>query len=507
MTKAPPAQNPIGVVGVGIMGRGIAQLFAVAGCDVKLFDAKPGAAEAARTQVLDMLDQLASKGRMTAEASKLAAGRLVVVDDLAGLSACRVVVEAIVEDLEAKQALVSQLEAILGDDAVIASNTSSLLIAQIASRSLHPERVAGLHFFNPVPLMKVAEVIAAVRTAPSVIQNLKALVESAGHRAVIAEDQPGFLVNHAGRGLYTEGLAILEDRIASHGAIDLILREAAGFRMGPFELFDLTGLDVSGRVLQGIFEQFQFEPRFRPSSLAPPRIAAGLYGRKSGQGWYDYRSGAATRTAAQAGPSPADGGRVWVAPDCEQHEGLIAAVMERNGVIAPDPHDPDVLILVQPWGREISAVCAERALDPARTVGVDPLPGLDRRRTLMATPATSAAARAKALSLLGGGDTPATLIADSPGFIVQRVLTTIVNIACHIAQRGIASASDIDDAVRLGLGYPMGPLAWGDTIGPQRIVAILDAIRATTGDPRYRVSPWLRQRAALGLSLTDEGMG
>lgn len=503
MSSSSKAHSRIGVVGLGVMGQGIAQLFAVAGHRVTLFDTVPGAASAARTRVAEILERLSEKGRLTTEAAAQAISRLEPLDDLGGLSDCDVVIEAIVEDIEAKQGLVERLEAILGNEAIIASNTSSLLIAGIAARSRRPDRIAGLHFFNPVPLMKVAEVIAAVRTAPQAIETLKDLVEGAGHRAVIAQDQPGFLVNHAGRGLYTEGLALLEDRIASHAEIDLILREAAGFRMGPFELFDLTGIDVSGRVLQGIFEQFQHEPRFRPSSLVPPRIAAGLYGRKSGRGWYDYETPAPQ--TVEASLSSGQGGRVWVAPDSEQYDGLVAAVMERNGVLAPDPEEPDVLILIQPWGREASAICAERALDPARTIAVDPLPGLDRRRTLMATPATVPDARARALDLLGGGPVPATLIADSPGFVVQRVLATIINIASQIAQRGIASVPDIDDAVRLGLGYPQGPLTWGDRIGPGRIVAILDAIRETTGDPRYRVSPWLRQRAHLGLPLTWEG--
>ena len=490
----------IGVVGAGVMGRGIAQLFAVAGHRVALFDANLGAASQSLGQITALLGQLSGKGRMTPEAAAAASERLSAVDDLKALSNCDVVIEAIVEEISAKRQLVERLEAILSDEALIASNTSSLLVAEIAAGARRPERIAGLHFFNPVPLMKVAEVISAVRTSADTVTRLKAITEGAGHRAVVASDQPGFLVNHAGRGLYTEGLALLEDRIADHAQIDQVLRDAAGFRMGPFELFDLTGIDVSGRVLTGIFEQFQFEPRFRPSSLVPPRIAAGLYGRKSGRGWYDY-SAPPTESAAPPAPPVESAGRFWVAPDSPHYEGLIKAGMEQNGVPAPDAEDDDVLILVQPWGRELSSVCRERGYDPTRAVAVDPLTGLDRRRTLMVTPACSPLTRSRALWLLGGGETPATIIADSPGFVTQRVLSVIINIACQIAQRGIADVHDIDDAVQLGLGYPKGPLAWGDEIGPDRVVAILDAIRETTGDPRYRVSPWLRQRAALGLSL------
>lgn len=502
MTSSSTTNLFFGVVGAGVMGRGIAQLFAVAGHRVGLFDTQAGAASRARTQITNMLGQLATKGRMSAEAAAAASDRLIAVEDLHAFSSCDLVIEAIVEDIGAKRQLVENLEAILSDDALIASNTSSLLVAEIAASARRPDRIAGLHFFNPVPLMKVAEVIAAVRTAPATVARLKEIIEAAGHRAVVASDQPGFLVNHAGRGLYTEGLALLEDRIAGHADIDQVLRDAAGFRMGPFELFDLTGIDVSGRVLTGIFEQFQYEPRFRPSSLVPPRIAAGLYGRKSGRGWYDYTEAAAPPPAETA-ERVESGGRFWVAPDCSDYEGLVKAAMEQNGVLAPDPDDEDVLIIVQPWGRELSAVCRERGYDAARTIAVDPLPGLDRRRTIMSTPATSVMTCARARWLFGGGEIPATLIADSPGFITQRVLAVIINIACQIAQRGIADVGDIDDAVRLGLGYPKGPLAWGDEIGAARVVEILDAIRDTTGDPRYRVSPWLRQRAALGLSLLN----
>lgn len=502
MIEQPSVKAAIAVVGAGVMGRGVAQLFCVAGHDVILHDAQPGAAENGRTQILALLDSLVDKGRLTQDVRARAGHALTVADDLSGLASADIVIEAIVEDIEAKRALIAALEPILREDAIIASNTSSLLIAEIAGRSLRPDRIAGLHFFNPVPLMKVVEVIGAVRTAPHVLAALTALVDGAGHRAVVAADQPGFLVNHAGRGLYTEGLAILEDRIASHADIDLVLRESAGFRMGPFELFDLTGIDVSGRVLQGIFEQFQFEPRFRPSSLVAPRIAAGLFGRKTGKGWYDY-------PAAPYPPAPGEqidptGTRVWIEPSAPHFVELASAVMEAGGVIAPDPSDPDVLIVIQPWGREIASECADRKLDPQRTVAVDPLPSPDRRRTLMISLMTRPEITARALALLGSGPTPATVIADSPGFVVQRVLAVIVNIAAHIAQRGIASVADIDDAVRLGLGYPKGPLTWGDEVGAGRIVEILNAIHATTGDPRYRVSPWLRQRAALGVSLRHE---
>ncbi|WP_231382090.1 3-hydroxyacyl-CoA dehydrogenase NAD-binding domain-containing protein, partial [Sphingobium indicum] len=286
------AMQRIGLVGGGAMGRGIAQLFAGAGHDVAIFDAQSGAADAARDFVGSMFARAADKEKMTREDATSALSRIIACQTIADMAQCDIVIEAIVEQMAAKQQLFRELEAVVADGAILATNTSSLIISEIAAGCRRPERVAGLHFFNPVPLMRVAEVIAAVRTAPDVLATLRAVVEGAGHRAVSALDQPGFLVNHAGRGLYTEGLAILEEQVAPHDVIDRVLREAAGFRMGPFELFDLTGLDVSGKVLESIFAQFQQDPRFRPSALLPPRIAAGLFGRKTGEGWYRYNDDA-----------------------------------------------------------------------------------------------------------------------------------------------------------------------------------------------------------------------
>jgi 3-hydroxybutyryl-CoA dehydrogenase len=339
------------------------------------------------------------------------------------------------------------------------------------------------------------------------------LVATTGHRAVVAADQPGFLVNHAGRGLYTEGLRLLEERVADVAAIDGLLREAAGFRMGPFELLDLTGLDVSGRVMESIYAQFYQEPRFRPSSLVPPRIAAGLFGRKTQRGWYDYEPNAVARPSAPtrtpmptpnpAPPAPVPPGlRVWIDPAADEHRAITRLVADSGAKIRGGAADAD-LILVQFWGQDATGYCAAHGLDAGRCVAVDPLPGLTRRRTLMQTVATSAAARDAARVLFESDGVGCTIISDSPGFVIQRVLATIVNIAAEIAQRGIAAVADIEAGVTLGLGYPHGPLTWGDRIGAGRIVAILDALLRASGDPRYRASAWLRRRAALGLSLLN----
>jgi len=499
MTTVSP--TTIGVVGAGTMGRGIVQLFAQAGHTVYCHDAQSGAAAKAVEYVDDMFRRAVEKGRMTTDEHAAARGRLKACGSLEDLAGCELVIEAVVEDLEIKRSLFRELEDLVGEQTILASNTSSLTVADIAAACRRPERVAGLHFFNPVPLMKVAEVIAAVRTASTVVERLRGLTQGAGHRAVVTADQPGFLINHAGRGLYTEGLRIVEEQVAAPSDVDDVLREAMGFRMGPFELLDLTGLDVSARVMVSIYEQFQQEPRFRPSSLVPPRVAAGLFGRKSGEGWYRYTDGVPQRPAARTVPELPAGLAVWIDPDASGAAGLRGCVQAAGGRLAERPAEA-ALNLLQPWGQDATGAALGLGVDAARSVAVDPLTPLALRRTLMLTAVTSPEARDAAHALMANDGTAVTLISDSPGFIAQRVMATIVNIATNIAQRGIASVADLEDAVRLGLGYPQGPLGWGDRLGAGRMLEILRAQQAATSDPRYRPSAWLQRRVALGLPLT-----
>jgi 3-hydroxybutyryl-CoA dehydrogenase len=495
----------VGIVGCGAMGRGIAQVAARAGMPVRLLDARPGAAAEARTAIGAALEKLVAKGKLAAAEVGATVARLVVLEKIEGMAGCDVVVEAIVEDLEAKRALFRTLEPIVGERCTLATNTSSLSVTAMAAGLARPERVAGFHFFNPVPVMKVVEVVAGLLTDPAVADGLVALAQRMGHTAVRAKDTPGFIVNHAGRGFGTEGLRILAEGVAGVEEIDRILRDTAAFKIGPFELMDLTALDVSHPVMESIYRQYYEEPRFRPQPLTRQMLAAGLLGRKTGRGFYAYGEGGAVRTPEPA-PSAERPASVWVSVARPALRERVVALVRKLGGRIDDGAAPGEasLCVVTPVGDDATTRAVREGLDPGRTVAIDALFTLDRRRVVMFTPATTAAMREAARGLLGSDGVPVTVIRDSAGLVAQRVVATIVNIASDIAQQRIASPQDVDRAVVLGLGYPKGPLAWGDQLGPATVEEILENLHSLTGDPRYRPSPWLRRRAALGLSLLAE---
>lgn len=309
----------IAVVGTGAMGRGIAQIAAQAGSQVFLLDANPGAAETAKTALLQQWGKLVAKGRLEADEATALAARLHPVESIAQLSACDLVVEAIVERLDAKQSLFSDLEAVVRNDAILATNTSSLSVTAIGAVLKNPARLAGFHFFNPVPLMKVVEVIAGLKTDAAVCTALSGYARQMGHTPVLAQDTPGFIVNHAGRGFGTEALRIVGEGVADFATIDRILRDQVGFKLGPFELMDLTALDVSHPVMESIYRQYYDEPRFRPSVITAQRLAGGLVGKKVGEGFYRYVDGVAQIPPEPATPIVGDIAPVWVSPRAARH--------------------------------------------------------------------------------------------------------------------------------------------------------------------------------------------
>ena len=357
--------------------------------------------------------------------------------------------------------------------------------------------------------MKLVEVIDGLRTAPDVAMRLVDFAGALGHHPVRAKDTPGFIVNHAGRGYGTEALRIVGEGIADFATIDRILKLAAGFRMGPFELFDLTGLDVSHPVMESIYHQYYEEPRFRP--VASPRrsgLAAGILGRKSGRGFYDYAAGITSSAPERVDRQGVPPARVWLSSREPDVRPRIADLVSRLGAEIDSGTVPaeDALCIVMPLGQDATTAALEQGLDPERTVALDTLLHTVTHRTLMGTPVTKPVWRDSARALFGADGASVDYIHDSPGFVTQRVLAHIVNVACDIAQQRVATPADIDLAVKIGLGYPAGPFEWGDAIGPARLLTVLDALCRVYGDPRYRASPWLSRRARLGVSLlTEEG--
>ena len=496
--------NQVAIVGAGVMGTGIAQIAAQAGIGVLLFDVREGAAQAARDNLKQTLDKLVSKGKLPGSEAQATLDRVRVAASLSELKDVDLAIEAIIERLDAKQALLAELEAVVADDCVLATNTSSLSVTSIARQCRIPERVVGFHFFNPVPLMKVVEVIDGLATDPAVGDRLQALAARMGHRGIRAKDTPGFIINHAGRAYSTEALQILKEGVAEPAEIDRILREGLGFRMGPLELFDLTALDVSHPVIESIYNQFYQEPRYRPAALTRQMLEAGHVGRKVGRGFYRYANGQMI-DAPQPQPVPVVQALppVWLGAENEADRARLTALLEQLGAQVEQGVTPssEALCLLAPYGLDATSAAEHFASDPARTVCLDPLLDSARYRTLMLTPATRTDMRNAAHALLARDGVGVSVINDSVGFVAQRVLAMIVNLAGDIVQQRIASVEDLDEGVRRGLGYPQGPLAWGDSVGAKRLLTILKRMTELTGDPRYRPGPWLRRRATLGLSL------
>lgn len=482
----------VAVVGAGTMGRGIAQLLSVGGHRVLLTDVRRQAADEALEHVRRMIDRLAGKGRLDDPAA--VKERLQAVDEI---PAADLVIEAVIEDLEVKRRLFAELEVRLDAKTVFATNTSSLSVTAIAAGLEHPERLCGLHFFNPVPLMRLVEVVPGERTDPELSGRLARLVRQLGHEPLVVTDTPGFLVNHAGRPYTTEALRLLDEGVAAPVDIDRICREAAGFRMGPFELIDLTGLDVNVPVSESVYRGFYDDPRLRPSPTGRRRLAAGLLGRKTKEGFYRYDGSGRPEPEPERQAPACQGTSVW------SDDARLASMLRAAGVtVVPEP-GPGTVAIVTPWGRDVTTAGLDAGLPPERTVGVDPFGGFTGRLTLAASPACSYATVAAAHGALAATGHAVSVTSDSAGFVAQRLLAVIVNNACEIAQFGLASPADIDTAVRLGLGYPHGPLAWGDSIGPARVLEILEELHAAYRDPRYRPSVWLTRRVRLGMSLSD----
>ena len=492
----------VGVVGTGAMGRGIAQVTATGSIRCLMFDAVPGNATKARDAILETLQGLVARGRLADTELQAAKNHLVPVDDLALLASANIVIEAVFENLEVKKDLFTRLEAVVAPDCIIASNTSSIRIASIARDLKHRGRVAGMHYFNPVPLMKLVEVIRAADTAADVVDAMVTLGKRQGRVPVVVGDTPGFLVNLGGTAIGTEGLRIYTEGRATVSQIDAVMRDTCGFRMGPFELMDLTGIDVNFPARRIIYEGFFHDRRMTPSPYHEGLFHAGKLGRKTGGGWYDYDAKGGKVDPGADHASTAEPPRSVVVGAGAKDPAKLKDLLGRTGVALLDADDGSSPIVVAPRGGDCTSVIAAHRLDARRTVAIDLTGDTDKRVTIMTAPGADQGCRDAIASLLAGTGAKVTAIKDSPGFIAQRMLAMIANLGCEMAQIGIASPQDVDTAMTLGLNYPRGPLALADWLGVSNTYEILSQIQEITGDDRYRPSQWLRRRALLGLSAT-----
>lgn len=481
--------NRLGVVGAGPMGSGIAQIGLQAGMEVVLYDLDQAALAKSAESLLGFIAKLESKGKLEEGASDKARANLTLAQDTGDFAGCDAVIEAIVERLEPKQKLFAELEGVVAEDCILASNTSSLSVAAIAQGCRKKDRVCGLHFFNPVPLMRLVEVIKAPATSDAVVEAATALSRKIGKTPVTVKDGPGFLVNLQGRALALEGLAIAQEQVAAPEVIDRIMREGAGFRMGPFELMDLTGIDVNYAASTFIYEGYQHDPRLKTTTQHALMRDAGRYGRKTGSGFFDYEGFDGWPPSPPASDNPPR-----LKPSIAGTGGRFEELAE-----ATDWEQGSDVTLIAPLGEDCATACDRLGLDPRETVAVDFTAFDNKHLTVMAAIGGEALSEQVADWLRANGFT-VEVIKDSPGFVLQRILAMIANLGCELAQIGVGSPEDIDLAMKLAQNYPKGPVEIAEWLGVARTYEIMRQLQDVTGSDRYRPSLWLRRRAQLGLS-------
>jgi 3-hydroxybutyryl-CoA dehydrogenase len=448
----------VGVIGAGTMGAGIAQSAVQAGHPVAVYDAVEGAAARAVEGIGRRLDSLAAKGRIAAEEAQAAKDRLGAVQTPAALAEAGLVVEAVIEDLGVKQKLFAELEGIVGEDCLLATNTSSLSISAIAGALREPHRLVGMHFFNPAPLMPLVEIIDGLATDPELSSAVADLAEAWGKTTVRCRSTPGFIVNRVARPFYAEALRASEERAADFATIDAVLRESGGFKMGPFELMDMIGLDVNLAVSTSVWEATGYDPRYTPAWTQKEHVAARRLGRKSGRGFYEYGEG-----VEKAEPR--------YEADREPTQTSEPALHRCEGRTATSYGDGRIL--------------TDLAIDPDGTPTVVLAPAAD-------TPNVRLEA---AIAHLQSQGKKVLVVEDVPGMIVTRTVARLVNEAVDALYRGDAGEEDIDTAMKLGVNYPKGPLEWGADLGFAYILGVLDNLEDIYRDGRYRASPLLRQLA------------
>lgn len=460
-----PDGERLAVIGAGTMGAGIAESAVAAGIAVLLVDTSHEAVARGVERVAAGLERDVARGRRTAGEREAALALLATATELAACANASVVIEAVFEDLALKRQIFATLDQHCAPEALLATNTSALGIAQIAAATSKPGRVVGMHFFNPVPRMRLVEVIGGSATAAATLDRAQALARLLGKTPIVARDLPGFVVNRVARPFYLEALRLVEAGAAAV-QVDAALR-GLGFPMGPCELMDLIGLDVNLATSESLWQRSYGQPRFRPSSLQRGMVDAGLLGRKTGQGFYHYGD-----TSQQAAPTaPASGEPFTVVGD----PGLAAAL----GLPADGAGLPMLALADEQFLAGSGYTLGLRRLSP-------------RAGTVELVGTVGEATQNSLTVVVQAAGLHAAWLPDLPGGAGLRTIAALVNEAAFAFGEGLASAEAIDQAMQLGANYPQGPFAWAAELGPPRLLRLLDALRSLYGDA-YCAAPLLRQ--------------
>ncbi|MDM3872502.1 3-hydroxyacyl-CoA dehydrogenase PaaH [Porticoccus sp. W117] len=494
-----PTTSTIAVIGAGTMGAGIAQVAAATGHSVLLFDAAEGAAQSGIDKTRKGLDRLIAKGKMTAEQADALTGRISACGSLDELAPAKLVVEAIVEKLDIKQSVFAQLEDICGDDVILATNTSSISVTAIAAGLKRPERLVGMHFFNPAPVMKLVEVISGLASDAEVAQIVFDTAAHWGKHPVMAKSTPGFIVNRVARPFYAEALRVLQEGGADVATIDAVMRESGGFRMGPFQLMDLIGMDVNYAVTNSVFNAYYQDQRFLPSLVQQELMQAGRLGRKTGHGFYNYAEGAeqpAPNTTEQW-PKPE---RVIVGGHLGVAESLIAQMEAAEiAIVRSEESDHDFIWvdgveLRLTEGAIATELAAEEELN--ELVLFDLALDYNHATRIAITKADQASDEAlqKAAGLFQAIGKQVSVIDDIPGMIVMRTVCMLANEGADAVNQGVCNAEAVDIAMKGGVNYPQGPLAWADQLGVPVVATVLENLALLYGEDRYRISPLIQRK-------------
>lgn len=509
----------VAVVGAGTMGAGIAQVAARSGHPVLVQDSRDGAAREAVAAIRRRLARDAERGRLSPDAAAATAARIRAVTTARDLAGCALVVETVPEDLGVKRQVLAGLEEIIAEEAMLATNTSSIPVTAIGSGLRHPDRLVGLHFFNPAPRMDLVEVVRGDATSAKVVDAAADLVRAWGKTPVLCAATPGFVVNRIARPFFGEAHRLVELQAASPATVDAVLREAGGFRMGPFEVADLIGQDVNLSVSRSVWERTFHDPRYAPTVWQQRLVDAGRLGRKNGRGVYAYGPDGSCLDAEPAtAPHRRPPAEVEVVDD---DFGVMAAFLDRieaggisvlrirSGSSQEEALD-DLPGMRLPAGGllRVTDGSTARSWDLDAPGGVVLLdwahdPATCARVALMAPRQVDPVVLDAAVGVCQAAGVQVSVIGDAAGGIVARTVSMLVNEAVDLVARGEASATDVDVAMLLGTGYPSGPLEWGDRVSALRVAAVLSELDEETPTGRYRISPRLDEAIVAEENLRD----